>query len=88
MNAMSAGDGCPTPGTHIPGLRRLGSRVHTITKKNPNRRATSMTPLNLLKTPPSPKPKESAQLPELKTSKQTRTTLRWTKPLVYLTSYS
>ena len=34
----------------------------------------------------TPKPKESAQPPELKTSKQTRTTLRQTKPLVYLTS--
>jgi len=80
---MNARDGHPTIRTHIPGPR---SRVYTTTKKNPNRRATSMTPLNLLKTPLPPKPKESAQPPELKTSKQTRTTLRWTKLLVYLTS--
>ena len=38
MNATSAGDGCPIPGTGIPGPRRPGSRmkrVHTTTKKNP-----------------------------------------------------
>jgi len=36
MNAMSTGDGCPRPGTHIPGPRRPGSRikrVHTTAKK-------------------------------------------------------
>jgi len=38
MNATSAGDSCPIPGTHIPGPRRPGSRmkrVHATTRKNP-----------------------------------------------------
>jgi len=62
--------------------------THHYQKKIPNKKTTPTTLLNLLKIPPPPKPKESVQPSELKTSKQMRTTLRQMKPLAYLTSYS
>ena len=88
MNAMSARDGCPRPGTHIPGLRRPRSRmkrVHTTAKKNPQQEDNPHDPTE---DPITPKPKESTQPPELKTSKQMKTALRQMKPLTYLTFYS
>ena len=47
-----------------------------------------MTPLYLLKISLPPKLKESTQSPELKTSKQMRTTLRQMKLLAYIIFYS
>ena len=59
MNATSAGDGCPIPGTCIPGLLGPGSRmkrVHTTAKKNPQQEDNPHDPTE---DPTTPKPKES-----------------------------
>jgi len=56
-------------------------------QKNSQQEGNPMTPLNLLKIPLPSKLKESAQSPELKTSKQMRT-LRQMKFLAYIISYS
>jgi len=65
----------------------IGLQWNTLYSKSNQRATQFIQHLNLPKTPPAPKPKESAQLPELQNSEQTRTTLRRTTPLVHPASY-
>jgi len=65
----------------------IGLQRNTLYSRSNQRATQFLQHLNLPKTPPPPKPKESAQLPELQNSEQTRTTLRQTTPLVHPASY-
>jgi len=70
MNAMSAGDAHHPPTSRIPGPRRPRSRMKrmhtTSTKKTPQQESTPHTTTEATEDPP--KPKESAQHPELRTA--------------------